>query len=469
MGVIVNRGASETLFDSISTAAPLVYFSLDEASGTTAVNYGSLGSPANGLYKNSPSLAQTAAPGGTLAPNFDGTNDYVDIYSAALAGGFNGQLGSIALWMKVSSAATWLDRTTDITFTLMADASNYISFQKRSSNQNYIRVYYNAAGTLKNIECLLANPGWYFVVITWDKANNQLKLYINGTQWASTVTGLGTWAGSLASTKCNIAEYAPASGLPWKGSLAHFAVWDRAITELEVSNIYSKGSSVVSLPAPSGEAAVMFTFDDGVDSLYSTAYPIFSAAGKKMTAYIITSVLDTAGYITTAQAQEMSTAGMDISVHGHTHTIYTSLTQAEIETDISTAVGIIEAAGMTRASKHAAYPFGGYDADVVAAMVAQSMLTGRVADYGYMDLAQIHDTITPLRCPVVVVDAANTYGTLKSMVDEAKANNQKVSFLFHSVSGAETTKLQAIVDYCIAQGLPFLSISDWWALYDAVY
>lgn len=461
-------GKKQSLKEAILSTSPIVYFPMDEASGSTAINYGSLGVSANGSYVGV-TLAQESAPGGGLAPKFDGINDYVNIYSDALAGAFNGQLGSIAFWIKVTNDDMWTDSSADIIFTLMADASNYISFQKRNANKNYIRVYYNAGGTLTNIDCLLAGTGWYFICITWSKANDQAKLFVNNSQYGDTKTTLGTWSGALAATKCNIGEYAPASGLPWNGYEAHFGVWNKVLSTSEMSLLYNKAASIIAPPASNGQAAVMFLFDDGVTDLYTNVYSIFATAGKKFTAYLITEKLDTAGYITTAHAQEMYAAGMDIGVHCHTHTSYGGLTQAQIETDLSTAKGIIEAAGMTRASAHAAYPFGVWSATVNAAMVAQSMVTGRTVTNGYMDFTQIHDRAVLYQLPTYIVDATVSLDLIKDIVDEAILYNKKISFLGHSVSGAEITKYTDAIAYVVSKNIPILTISEWYAQYQLAY
>lgn len=466
LGMATMGGVAPSYTEIIEAMSPIVYFPLDETSGSVVVNYGTLSS-ANGTYSG-PTLAQIDAPGGGKAPSFDGSNDYVNIYSAALAGAFDGQVGSISWWDKVTNDDVWTDRSTDIAFTLATDASNYISYQKRSSNQNYARVYYDAAGDLVNINTLLAGTGWYHKVITWDDVANEVKLYINGEQWGDTQLA-STWTGSLASNSCVIGEYAPPSGLPWNGSISHFAIWDRVLTATELGNLYSYASSIVSHPSPTSDAAVLFTFDDGVEDLYTTVYPIFVTAGEKFTAYLITSVLDAAGRITTAQAQTMYGAGMDMAIHCHTHTAYTSLTQAQIETDLSTAKGVLDAASMTRASSHVAYPFGGYDADVEAAMTAQSMLTGRGVANGYASFDQVHDHITLTQLPEWGIDASVSLDLLKDVVDEVTRYNKKIIFLLHSIEGDEITKLTDLITYVQSKNLPILTISEWYAQYKIVY
>ena len=89
-----------SLSSTILALNPIAYWKLDETSGTTAINYGTLGTAANGTYSGA-TLGQVAAPGGGLAPLFDGANDLLNIYSVALQGAFNGATGSALIFGMV--------------------------------------------------------------------------------------------------------------------------------------------------------------------------------------------------------------------------------------------------------------------------------------------------------------------------------------------------------------------------------
>jgi peptidoglycan/xylan/chitin deacetylase (PgdA/CDA1 family) len=236
----------------------------------------------------------------------------------------------------------------------------------------------------------------------------------------------------------------------------------------EILNIYNSATGKTLPPTP-GYSAAVFTFDDGVTSLYSAVFPMFVLASAKFTGYLVSDLIETAGYITLAQAQEMNTAGHDMANHGKTHTNFTTLTQGEIETELSTCKGVLDVAGMTRASSHVAYPQGGYDADTLAAMAAQSMLSGRSTEVGYDSIVEVHDYITLHKLKAILNSSSTSLESMKDMVDEAKLYNQIIIFYAHAITGAEETKLAAILAYVQSVGMPTLTISEWYALYETAY
>ena len=70
----------------------------------------------------------------TPAPAFDGTNSYVNIYSASLNTAFSGSAGTFLCWAKVSGAGVWTDAAWRNLITLRVDASNYVEIAKSSTN-----------------------------------------------------------------------------------------------------------------------------------------------------------------------------------------------------------------------------------------------------------------------------------------------------------------------------------------------
>jgi hypothetical protein len=77
--------------------------------------------------------------------------------------------------------------------------------------------------------------------MTVSKAADQLKFWkrspaagARGMQLGSTLTGLGTWAGTLASTLCNLGAYDTTPIEPHSGWLLGGALWTKAIPEVDL-------------------------------------------------------------------------------------------------------------------------------------------------------------------------------------------------------------------------------------------
>jgi hypothetical protein len=213
----------QTLLDT----SPLIYFPLDEISGTAAINYGSLGASANGTYSG-PTLNQLASPGGGNAPLFDGLNDYVDIYSAALSAAFNPQLGTLMFWWKVFDKAVWYDALNACAINLGASSTNVLQVTQYNSHQ--MTYVYRAGGTYYYpASPMPGGEGWCLSTITWNKTSDLAKGYLNEKQWGDSTSTIGTWTGSLADTLCAIGGSNTTPTNPWKGYLAHVAIWDKEL------------------------------------------------------------------------------------------------------------------------------------------------------------------------------------------------------------------------------------------------
>lgn len=218
--------------------------------------------------------------------------------------------------------------------------------------------------------------------------------------------------------------------------------------------------------------AVLFTFDDGNASVASLAYPYMRSRDVVGTAYAITDLVGTAGYMTAAQLQEMDANGWDIGNHTSDHTNLSTLTQAQAEAKLTAAKAALDGWGLTRASSHVAYPYGGYNADTLAAMDATGMLTGRtildarnpVLPYGDNRQIQIKNIIN-----------TTALATAKGYVDTAIARGEVLVLLFHIIVDGEATvntqwpaaDFRALVDYVVEKQIQPLAISNFYDLQSA--
>ncbi len=192
-----------------------------------------VGRPTNGV-----TLGTTAGGHLTTAYSFDGSNDYVNIYSSDLNSAFNPNEGTMVAWAKVSGAGMWTDATTRrIVFAGFDNSTNLIGIYKGSSN-NTLGVSYIAGSVAKSVFTTTSSTDWMQIVITWSKSNDQVIAYFNGTQSGSTLTGLGTWSGNLSSTNTEIG--ANASGLnPWSGLINDVRLYNSALTPTQIANLYN--------------------------------------------------------------------------------------------------------------------------------------------------------------------------------------------------------------------------------------
>lgn len=211
-------------------AALISYLKLDEPSGATAED--STANNRDGAYVGV-DLAQPGIGDGRTAPFFDGTNDYVNWYSAGLNAAFNGAEGTFGIWIKMASAAVWPDGTARRPVTVRVNTSNSVHMQKPAAGT--LNVIYAAGGTTKTIQIDTTTTDWFSVYITWSAAADEMKVYFNGTQYGTTQTGLGIWAGALAATACVIGAQTTTPANVHHGWLAHAALWSAPLTASEIA------------------------------------------------------------------------------------------------------------------------------------------------------------------------------------------------------------------------------------------
>jgi hypothetical protein len=222
----------QRVFEIVGT--PIVYFPLWEASGVVAED--ASGNSRDGAYPSDVSgwPVVTGIGDGNTAPAFDGTNDYVDVYSAGLGGAFDGAEGTVSIWARISDPNVWTDGVARYAFRLYADGANQIDIRKQTTN-NTLRWRYEAGGTAELVElAALTTTTWMHLAIIWSSSQDKVRAFYNGTQTSTDQTGLGTWAGSLDSNVSIVGAGSKTPNNAWAGLLAHFLVLDYAATPSQI-------------------------------------------------------------------------------------------------------------------------------------------------------------------------------------------------------------------------------------------
>ncbi len=222
----------------------IAHWPLTETSGTTVVNQGSLGTSANGTATGL-TWAQTPAPGGGMAPLLDGSNDYANIYSAALAAAFSGDLCTVLIWWKVYDSGTWSDSTQRATLTLLADGNNYIQHNKETDANTYRVRTVLSANSIATTTTSYADTSWHLSVLTLDKTANERKHYMDNAAQIGATLASADWVGSLLSTRTclGVSNTSPVQA-PWYGYLSRASVFDKVLTAAEIAEIYNHGIGV---------------------------------------------------------------------------------------------------------------------------------------------------------------------------------------------------------------------------------
>jgi peptidoglycan/xylan/chitin deacetylase (PgdA/CDA1 family) len=89
-------------------------------------------------------------------------------------------------------------------------------------------------------------------------------------------------------------------------------------------------------------SSAIITFDDGFVDNYTIAYPILKELGLKAHFFVITSKIDSPGYMSWKQIKELLREGMTIGSHGVSHKILADLSDAELHYELGESKRILE-------------------------------------------------------------------------------------------------------------------------------
>ena len=220
----LGRGRRLTISKNILRLPGIIaYWPLGEAAGPTADNLEDTAAR-DGLYVGAPGYQGATMPNGDVAPTFDGTNDYVNIYSASLNSAFDPDQFWLLAILKLS-AENWADGLTRYAIGLYADANNYISFGKTFNvGQLMINRRANAAYVQQVVSCSSTN--WQLFAASMDLAGDELFCLLNGVKQTPVKTGMAAWTGAALdpSLVCIASRHLSITTYRWAGALGHVAI-----------------------------------------------------------------------------------------------------------------------------------------------------------------------------------------------------------------------------------------------------
>ncbi len=114
---------------------------------------------------------------------------------------------------------------------------------------------------------------------------------------------------------------------------------------------------------------IVLTFDDGYEDFYQNAYPLLTKYQMKGTEFIPTGLIGTNAsfYMTWGQIEEMSKSPfVTFASHSVSHAYLTTLTQSDLTKEVEESKRVLESHVGYRINWFA-YPYGAFDARVVAA------------------------------------------------------------------------------------------------------
>lgn len=223
--------------DVVLADSPLLYYRLEETSGTTITNAGSLGT--NGTA-NGPTLGRPGIPGipNGYAASFDGTNDRIEIATTNTF--YNDKSWTVEAWIKCGTSLA----NEYNTITRRGSGGSYVLLRVRGSNTtnpNRVEAYVSTGTgsvTLITATNTVNDNAWHHVVLTAD--GTTIRLYLDGVQRDAKAYPAGTV--SIATTQflgCaeNLSEW-------FAGTMDEIAFYGTALSASRITAHYQAGSAI---------------------------------------------------------------------------------------------------------------------------------------------------------------------------------------------------------------------------------
>lgn len=227
--VLLNKLVYYQRIKNIFGSNLLAYYPLDEESGTVATDRS--GNGRNGTYANV-TLSNAVGPSGKKIPRFTGTNGE-SINIAAAGSVLPATEGFMWAWGKAFNAAVWTDGIVRQLLYFLVNGTNYVLINKQSAN-NSMRGLRAAGGTGDGVSPTMQPSGLFHFGISWSDSGGRVRVYRNGEQTGGDQTGLGTWAGTVATSLIGAGAVADQV---WNGWIGGVGLINREPTALEVRNI----------------------------------------------------------------------------------------------------------------------------------------------------------------------------------------------------------------------------------------
>ncbi|MBP9710748.1 MAG: polysaccharide deacetylase family protein [Candidatus Pacebacteria bacterium] len=260
---------------------------------------------------------------------------------------------------------------------------------------------------------------------------------------------------------------APSTGGTWQSIRAEVTVPRNAV-EMNVFHALARNGSLtidnvslIALPAnPFAQGMVTLVFDDGLATQYQNARGILNTAGIKGMFGIITSEVNSSPYMSWANITTLKNEGHEIGGHSRTHPDLTSLTQAQMQTEIKGSFDDLVAQSFT--PKTFIYPIGGVNPTVEQVTKDAGYVGARGSYWGLNSPTANKYALYDIR-----LDKTTTLASAKAWIDQAIADKRWVIFELHDVvaSGgneyAITTALfQNIVTYIKQSGIKAVTLQE---------
>ena len=281
--------------------------------------------------------------------------------------------------------------------------------------------------------------GKYYVFSDWYKSNRSSAVSVEYWTAGQSLESDGQWANLFSgiASASGWTQYQTGFTMPAGAVYATFVHFIAGVGWLETDD-YSV-TEQAELPGFSSPM-ISLTFDDGSGGWFNDARVRLNAKGFKTTQYIPTLGLTTnppdSFMMTKAQISQAAGEGHEIGAHSVTHPDLTTVSDTQLKSEVVDSKATLEAIAGVGTVTDFAYPYGTYDARVIAALKAAGYTSGRSVEEGYNSQLDL----SPYDIRVQNMTPSVSLATFQGWIDYAKAHNYWLVIVYHEVQPDNTRR-----------------------------
>lgn len=211
---------------------------------------------------------------------------------------------------------------------------------------------------------------------------------------------------------------------------------------------------------------IMITFDDGYQSVYTTAYPTLNAFDYDATVYVIEEATGR-DYLSEEQQIALYQDNWDIANHGQNHTPLTYVNAALQKAIIQDGQRSLSRKGFNRSAYHLAYPFGNRNDEVISSAEEVGTLTARKTLIGILFIPKRSGLLEMNISSYIRI--STSVSSVESTISEG-TTNQTMVLLFHRIDNVpgiynwSPSKFADLTNWIYDQGYDTITVSEWYSL-----
>ncbi len=221
---------------------PIAFWGLDDTAGIVAVEKVN-GGAWNGTYTNTDGITLNE-PGigdgnpSTLFNRLNNENGNVAIASAGLSAGYDGDEGTIGMWVKPYNAGTWESGNGSRFFSIQVDFNDRLVLEITGNPSNELRFMREANNVMTQTEDRpYSSLMWQHWMGRWSRSLDTQDLLLNGVSVLEQPTSQDWTGGALDPDVTRIGSFNAAGTAEMDGWLAKAVIFDRRITDIEALSV----------------------------------------------------------------------------------------------------------------------------------------------------------------------------------------------------------------------------------------